>query len=375
MLLGGSVGLLAACQRGGGAPSGGAATVAGQKPSGWDELVEAAKREGTVTVYATDSVNRPALIDAFQRAYPSIRVEGTFATGGEQAQRMLTERQVGKYLVDVSVGGTNTPFNVLKPAGVLAPLPPVLTLPEVVEPSGWLGNKLWWADGAEPLTVLMFQGAVQSAVAYNTQMVDPSQFRSYRDLLDPKWRGKMVSTDIRRQGPGGVPARWIYLHKDLGPQFLDRLYSEQDITLSSDQRQMIDWLAQGRFPVGIFLFYTEVSRAADQGLPVALVPNEQFREGAVLGAGGGAVSLVDQAPHPNAAKLYINWLLSKQGQTEWQQATRENSLRIDIPKDGLYAASTPKVDHEYTNGAAEAYNVPAQVLEELISGALEKAKR
>jgi len=381
VLLGAATILLLACQPAGGttaatsASTGSSTAPSAPKPAAWDQVVEGATREGVVTVYATDAVNRPALVDAFQRAYPRIRVEATFANGTQQAQRIIAERQADKYLVDVIVAGTSTAFNLLKPAGVLAPIPPALVLPEVTDPSAWLGNHLQWADGAEPYTVLMFQGSVQSAVAYNTQLVDPSQFKSYWDLLDPKWKGKMVATDIRRLGPGAVPVRWMYLHKELGPDFLDRFFSEQDVTLSFDQRQMIDWLAQGRFPIGIFLFYTEVGQAADSGLPVGLVPHEQFKEGAVLGPGGGAISLLDRAPHPDAAKLYINWLLSREGQTEWQKATRENSLRVDIPKEGLYEASTPRPGLQYENGGTEEYNVPVQVFEELVGRALEKAKR
>src|SRR5712692_8765096 len=325
-LLAASGTLLAGCQPAVGtpatnsAPSSASATTTAAKPSEWDQLVDAAKREGVVSVYATDSVNRPALVGAFERAFPGIRVEGTFAPGSQQAQRIITERQANKYLVDILVAGPATAFNVLKPAGVLAPLPPALILPEVLQSSSWLQNKLHWGDGAEPYTALMFQGSLQSPVAYNTQMVDPSQFKSYWDLLDPRWRGKIVATDIRRPGPGAVPVRWMYLHKELGPDFLDRLFSEQAVTLSLDQRQMIDWLAQGRFPLGVFLFYTEVSLAAEQGLPVGLVPNEQFKQGAVIGPGGGAVSLADRAPHPSAARLYVNWLLSREGQIEWQKA-------------------------------------------------------
>src|SRR5262249_15053135 len=107
--------LLLACQPAGGttpatsassgASSGASTTASAPKPAAWDQLVDAATREGVVTVYATDAVNRPALVDAFQRAYPKIRVEATFANGTQQAQRIISERRADKYLVDVIVAG------------------------------------------------------------------------------------------------------------------------------------------------------------------------------------------------------------------------------------------------------------------------------
>jgi iron(III) transport system substrate-binding protein len=337
-------------------------------------LVAAAKQEGVVTLYATDAVNRPALIDAFQDAYPGIRVEATFAQQTEQISRMDAERKAGRYLPDIFVGGTGPGFVALKQAGFSAPLQPVLVLPEVLNPSAWLGNRLGWVDASEPYTALMFQAALQVPVSYNTGLVDPKQFHSYWDLLDPKWRGKMVATDVRRPGPGAMASRFMYVHPQLGAEFLTRLFSEMELTLSSDHRQMIDWLAQGRFPLGIFVFDTEVSKAAEQGLPVALAV-DHFREGEVLGPAGGAVYLIDRAPHPNAAKLYINWLLSRAGQVAWQRATREPSRRVDVPKEGLRPGSVPKPGVEYIDGGTEEFGRVASEVVETINRGLEQKGR
>jgi ABC-type Fe3+ transport system substrate-binding protein len=118
---------------------------------------------------------------------------------------------------------------------------------------------------------------------------------------------------------------------------------------------MIDWMAQGRYPIGLLLHQAEVMRAADQGLPVGVVPIEQFKEGAPIGPAQGAIHLADKAPHPNAAKLYINWLLSREGQIAYQNATRENSMRIDIPKEGLFSIDIPKPGIKYVDAGGEDY--------------------
>jgi iron(III) transport system substrate-binding protein len=370
------VGLIAAvaCSPAAVPSSGTSRAVTANKPEGWDDLVAAAKKEGVVTVYNANAVNRPALVDAFQEAYPDIKVELTVARQDEQINRIDAERRAGRYLSDVFVGGTGPGLVTLKQAGFSAPLQPMLVLPEVLDTSAWLGNKLWWADASEPYTALMFQGSLQIPVAYNTRSVDPTQFKTYWDLLDPKWKGKIASTDIRRVGPGLVAARFIYLHPQLGPEYMRRLFSEMDLTLSSDQRQLIDWVAQDRFPLGIFLFDTEVSMAAEQGLPVQLAVG-QFKEGEPLGPSGGTLYLIDRAPHPNAAKVYINWLLSREGQMAWQRLTREPSRRVDIPKDGLRSGSVPKPGVEYMDGGSEEVARVTNEMVELVTQALQQTGR
>jgi iron(III) transport system substrate-binding protein len=219
----------------------------------------------------------------------------------------------------------------------------------------------------------VFIGIVEPPVSYNTQLVDPSQLTSYWQLLDPRWRGKIVASDVRSPGPGGGSTRFMYKHPELGPPFLQRLFGETDVTLSSDQRQMIDWLAQGRFALGVFVSTTQISNAAPLGLPVALVPGEQFKEGAALSSASGSLGLIDRAPHPNAARLFINWLLSREGQAAWQAATREPSLRVDVPKAGLFEALTPKRSVDYTFVSNEEYSrLTGAVLRELINNALER---
>jgi len=356
-------------------PSPSSAPSAAAKASGWNELVEAARKEGAVVVYGPPGAEyRPVLVDAFQKAYPGVKVDGTFAETNDRANRLIAERTANKTIADVLIDGTINPVTGLKEAKVLIPLAPALLLPEVTDTSKWLQNRLWWADSSEPNTTLMFQGGVNNIVSYNTKQVNPAEFSSYWDLLNPKWKGKIVGTDIRRPGPGGVPSRFMYKHPDLGPNFFTRFYSESGITLSSDQRQMIDWLAEGRYALGLFMSDIDVQRAAEQSLPVATMPSDRFKEGAAIGPAYGAVGIVDRAPHPNAAKLYVNWLLSAEGQTAWQREVKGPSLRTDISKDGLPSHQVPKPGGSYVNAGTEEYaRLTPSAIRDLISQALEKA--
>jgi iron(III) transport system substrate-binding protein len=348
--------LLAAC--GGQAAAPASAGSGAAKPGGeWAVLQAAAKQEGTVTIYGPPGTPyRQMLVSDFEQANPGIHVEAIFVSPADRMSRVTLERQAGKYLADLWVSGTTPSVTDAKDAHFTQPLEPQLLLPEVKDESGWFQRKLWWADSQAPNTVLMFAGSVQATVFVNAKQVDPKSFTSYQDLLDPKWRGKIASTDIRNPGPGAAPARFLFKQPNLGPTFFTNLFAQQDIHLSEDQRQLIDWVAQGVYPIGIFLSQNEVDLAVKQGLPITTVPAEQLKEGGSIGPANGAVAMLDRAPHPNAAKLYLNWLLSKEGQTLWQKDVGDNSLRTDIPKDGLNQVLIPKDGVTYVNSGTEEFS-------------------
>jgi iron(III) transport system substrate-binding protein len=359
----------------GASPATGAPAVA--KPAGWDVLIEAARREGNVTVYGPTGGNdvQDILTKEFEKAYPGITVNATFLSQQQQNSRVFAERSAGRYIPDVIVGGTTGMVVTMKQAGAMAPLPPALMLPEVADPANWFQSQLWWADAAEPYTTLMFVGVVPPFVV-NTRLADPAQFKSWFDLLDPKWKGKMVATDIRNPGPGGVMARFLYKSPELGPPYLDRLFGEMDLTLSSDQRQIIDWVVEGRFSIGLFTSSTELLVASKQGLPVTSVPVGSFKEGGVIGPENGALGLVEPAPHPNAARLYINWLLSKEAQRTWQQKVGHVSLRTDIGREGVYPPFVPQPGGRYVNAGTEDYSlITGDIMSGVINAALAKAGR
>ena len=131
--------------------------------------------------------------------------------------------------------------------------------------------------------------------------------------------------------------RLFYYLPDVGPSFIRKLYGDMDVTLFRDYRQGSDWLAVGKAAI---CFFCEVDVSKQQGLPVDTFGPRVFKEGGGLVQQFGTLALVNRAPHPNAAKVFINWLLSRKGQMALQRnmLNTENpadSLRIDIPKDDL----------------------------------------
>src|SRR5205807_1455286 len=146
-----------------------------------------------------------------EKAFPGIRVDATIAPSNDIFARLQAERTARKYIPDVLAGVASSGSTLLdyKGAGVMAPLKPALILPEVVDDSAWFERHLWWIDATEPFTTLSFQGVAASVISYNTKLVDPREFTSYQDLLQPKWKGQIVSTDIRQPGSGGTQALFL----------------------------------------------------------------------------------------------------------------------------------------------------------------------
>ena len=301
----------------------------------WEQTLAAAKKEGQVTVYI---YRYEGLLQDFKREFPGINVVAVTGRGNELTNRIMTERRAGKHLVDVYSGGTNSLYNTLYKGKALDPLKPLLILPEVTDTSKWYGNEHRYAD-PEGKYIFSYIGSPSNAqLAYNTNLVNPKEFKSYQDVLNPKWKGKIVSLDPRDTGLGAT-MQFYYYSPEIGPEFMKKFFGGMDIIYAKNFRQMTDWLAQGKF--AICMGCKDSMRAKNQGLPVDDFDTNKWKEGSSFSAGGGSMSYMNQAPHPNAAKVFINWFLSRKGQLALQKLgdvdDPANSRRIDIPKDDLPA--------------------------------------
>jgi iron(III) transport system substrate-binding protein len=315
------------------------AAMAGQPEAwkaDWDKTVEAAKKEGQIVLYG--SADFETLYAEFHKKYPEIRVTGVFGRGADVAKRLMSERRAEKYLADLYVNGQTTGYNVFYKAKALDPIPPLLVLPEVTDTSKWWQGKHHYVD-PENQYLLNINGETRIVVGYNSKLVNPAEIKSYWDLLNPKWKGKIVAYDPTLGGSGDA-MRFFFYHKSLGREFIKRILTETDIVISSDTRQMGDWLAGGKFAISIFapVSRMDLDVMQVQGLPVSWFEPDHLKEGAYITAGSGGVAVINKAPHPNAAKLALNWLLSREGQIAYQRIFTQgndgpDSLRIDIPKE------------------------------------------
>jgi iron(III) transport system substrate-binding protein len=302
----------------------------------WDKTVEAAKKEGQLVLYGSADFEK--LFAELNKRYPEIKIVGVFGRGADVAKRFMAERRAEKYLADLYVNGMTTGYNVFYKAKALDPIPPVLVLPEVTDLSKWWQGKHHYVD-PENQYLLNINGETRIVIGYNTKLVNPAEIKSYWDLLNPKWKGKIVAYDPTLGGAGDA-MRFFYHEKSLGPEFVKRILTETDIVISSDTRQMGDWLAGGKFALSIFgpISRMDLDLMQGQGLPVSWFAPEHLKEGAYITAGSGGVALINKAPHPSAAKVGLNWLLSREGQIAYQRIFTEgndgpDSLRIDIPKE------------------------------------------
>jgi iron(III) transport system substrate-binding protein len=342
----------------------------------WDSTVRAAEQEGQVVVSIG---GYGAIIDsgAFQKSYPKIKITHMTGAGTDLTQRISAERRAGKYLVDVYNGGGNSLFQVLYQGKMLDPIKSTLILPDVTDATKWWEGKQKYAD-KEGQYIFVYEGNVSAGAgaSYNTQLIDPREYKTYWDFLNPKLKGKILSTDIRKVRGAGIPWQFLYYSPDLGPKYLRRLFGEMDVTMTADLRQAVDWLGTGKFAIAMPIQGGTVYKAKNQGLPVDEFSPYHFKEGVNLSSAFGSLAMMNRAPHPNAAKVFINWLLSREGQTLFQkvisvQGDARNSRRIDVPKDHVPADEQRRDKMSYfdtDDPDTKDLNPAMKLLDEILAG-------
>jgi iron(III) transport system substrate-binding protein len=335
----------------GGSPAAVAGETRSSSTAEWKRTVDAAKKEGQVTIYGTRGYQLIVDEGVFQKAYPDIKVVTFSASTSAFMQRLLAERRAGKNLADVAIAGGDS-LAILHESKYLMPMPAALLLPEVVDESKWWKKKHYFID-SDRKYVLQYIGSPQfGSIYYNTNLFSPEGISSFWDFLNPRWKGKIEVGDIREGGSGNAAVRFFYYHRRLGPEYIKRLYGEMDVTLFRDARQPVDWLATGKFALCFFCVSSQIGRAKKQGLPIDTF-DRLLKEGAALAGQSGTVGLMADGPHPNAAKVFLNWLLSREGQATMQRAYvkagvgASNSLRTDISKDVVPADQRLQEDVDY----------------------------
>jgi iron(III) transport system substrate-binding protein len=351
------------------------AASADSQPAGqreWEKILDGAKKEGEVRLWGEQEITHPDIIAAFNKDFPFIKAVTVSGRVGDLMPRIIAERRAGKFLADVYSGGLGgRSFYDFHKAGVLDPLKPVLLLPEVVDPSKWLNREHYYAD-SEKQFVYMYEGSVAGVgLHYNTNLVDLKEFRSYWDLLNAKWKGKILL--FERPGVGSPSVVRYYYNPQLGAEFVKRLFTEMEVTVSQDRRQSSDWLASGKFPICIDCGDTD--RAKKQGLPVDEFPHGNLKEAGleISTSGNSGLALINNAPNPNAARVFINWFLSRAGQTAWQATMNgkvqepSDSMRVDIPKDKVGAPAKREEGKKYRVTGFLDPDAPTKLFKELTS--------
>lgn len=309
-------------------PSSPAAPAKAAWETEWERLIAAAKQEGKLAVQTTPGDNYVRALRAFEAAFPGITVEHTGLVAANFAPRLLQERKGGVYAFDVMVSTFGPVGLSLRAEGVFGDTRSLMFRPDVLDNGAWRdgfengfldkAKKIAYATGLERTRWLWV----------NTDEVKDGEIKSIEDLVNPKWKGRIISGDLRVIGTGSNPAAAMRL--GAGEDIIKRLWKDQEVVLIREPRQSVEFMVRGKYAIGIGAIYplSALDEFKAQGLGNNLKPLDIENVDSLNYSEN--VILIDRAPHPNATKLFVNWLLTKEGQTVWSKLAQSNSRRADV---------------------------------------------
>ncbi len=299
----------------------------------WDALVREAKNESTLFILVRGQAGYRRMTNDFQTAFPGIDVQvftETSATGW--LERVRSERRSGRYTLDLAFVQPEPALTQGLKDGFWAPLRPLLDRADVTDDQHWRGGLASRFLDERGHFGFGWEYQVQHAYAVDTRMVADNEIKTVRDLLSPKWRGKIVTSDPRI-GSGLLSSAAVA--KAHGTDTVRRLLVDQQPRIVNSAVDLIQAITTGGFPIA-------------QGVrPKALQPYRERGEAAHVRfldlpdadhVPGTGLFAFNNTPHPAAARLFVNWVLTRQGQTQLAQHLLTNSARIDVDtyeKDGV----------------------------------------
>jgi ABC-type Fe3+ transport system substrate-binding protein len=319
----------------------------------WQKALAAAKQEGTVAV-----AGPPQLATQISEGFTRDTGLNIQYLGGEArttASRLVRELRANNVTIDVTLTGmVELP---LVKEGFFEDTRARLLLPGVTDPKNWADGKLKYADNDGRF--MLQTHAYRSGVPfYNSNLIKPETFTSWKALLDPKFKGKIVVYDPRTGGPG--QAMSTYIASEFGVDFLKKIYVDQQAVYSLDSRQMAEWVVRGVHLVALGVLTPDYLKFKEAGMN-HIVPSE-FADGPGTLSGGFSVILLPKgAPHPNAATVFLNWFASQPGQTAFSDAYKVPSRRLDVVVDGIPEYTVPKPGLKYQDQYNEDWTLTGRV--------------
>ncbi|MBI4332125.1 MAG: ABC transporter substrate-binding protein [Chloroflexi bacterium] len=220
----------------------------------------------------------------------------------------------------------------MKPLGILGSIEPLLVLPEVTDPKAWITDTVPFMD--KDRTGFSMIASFQRFVLINTDLVSQGEITSYKDILNSRWKGKMVYFDPTITGSGNAFIR--FLATDVwgleGTKDFMRQLAKQDPAFTREKRLSAEWVARAKHPVGIAPDRGVVIDLMRAGAPIVFV---KAAEGGITGTSGGGLGVVARMANPNATKLFVNWLLSREGHASFIRVYGQPGTRKDAPREGI----------------------------------------
>lgn len=341
-------------------------------PAERTKLIAAAEQEGSLVVFALpNTVMREFVVRQWNAAFPKIALQANVIGQPQFIARIRTERSAGKYLWDVAFSGHPAGY-VLAKQGALDPILPELIDPEVNDPKVWGGWDQALVDEAEKYVFSM--SAYLSSGSYDALHVPPEEAERIgpKIMLRPEYKGKIAWENPLV--PGAGKTQGFFIHRALGDEGLRKLILNQKVVITSQQHDVVEAMAHGTAWFGI-------------GPPVKMLAEPYVKAGvkldirsfgrdpdqAVLTHGGQTLYLFNKRPHPNATRLFVNWILTKDMQTRIAQATTQGSRRLDVPPVGD-PDTTPIPGAKYDAPQREAFQKRVDATSEMVRELLKEVK-
>ncbi|MBV8193508.1 MAG: extracellular solute-binding protein [Alphaproteobacteria bacterium] len=270
-----------------------AATNANAQTNGeWQQVVDAAKKEGKLVIY-TATLGSPyhkAVVKAFEDKY-GIRVEMLEARASEVRERVRIEQAAGRFVGDLHHNGSTTTWLMMRD-GNLQPHGPIPNAKNIVPP--------YEADEVRiPAEVISY------ALMVNRNLVKPNdEPKSWKDILDPRWTGKILSDDYRALGGGAV--FFVVTYDAFGKEFHEKLAAQKPV-FSRDIANSERRVARGEYPIYIPFSLQDYNQL--KGLPIKPIVPAEGRPYVRFD-----LAMLKEAPHPNAARLLMNFYLEPEQQ-------------------------------------------------------------
>jgi iron(III) transport system substrate-binding protein len=249
------------------------------------------------------------LLNGFKKKYPFLKTEIYRAGSEKLLNKILIEARSKKFNTDVFLNNAIITHVTMK-KGLLAKY----TSPE---------SRYYSEDFKNPEGYWTSCFVVTRVLAYNTRLVKPEDVpKSYQDLLDPKWKGKLGG---HTEENAWFPAQLKIMGQEKGIEFMKKL-AEQNISHRTGRTLLGQLLAAGEFPVVLVANAHTIEKLKKQGAPVEWVPIEPVVTTLM------PITLASHAPHPNAGKLFVDYVLSADGQKIFRSVQRIPT-RKDVPPD------------------------------------------
>jgi iron(III) transport system substrate-binding protein len=291
----------------------------------WERTVQDAKKEAKLVVGIPARPELRKELEALFKNKFAIELESLPARGPQNASRIAAESAAGVKYFDVFIGGSGT-YESLVEGGMAAPLAPMMLLPEVKDAKNWWGGHIWEDNLSGNRFLYSFiADAGTGGFWYNPEQAKAQELRELNDFLNPKWKGRVGFLDPRT--PGSGQSIWSFLWDVKGEAYLRKLL-QQDMFIGRDQRQLGDALAKGKLAFALGVSFYTLEGFLTASLPVKEIP--ALKEGLPSSNGSGVIGVVKDPPHPNAARFFVNWLLSKEGQELYVKIMHQSTRRLDV---------------------------------------------